>query len=111
MAAFASAKNRIAREGHARLYSTTMASKFDVEGIQLIFESCLPLAVLKGFLVAEPFASTTSTAILMLTAVLFAPVLIRRHDPLLIISWILTTVTAHLPGILPKSIRWICPAA
>ena len=63
-----------------------MASTFAVTRNHLIFGLCLPLAVLMGYLLAEPLESTSLTVLLMIGAVLLVPVLMRWYHPLLILS-------------------------
>ena len=47
-----------------------MASTFAVTRNHLIFGICLPLAVLMGYLLAEPLESTSLTVLLMIGAVI-----------------------------------------
>lgn len=75
-----------------------MASTFAVTRNHLIFGLCLPLAVLMGYLLAEPFESTSLTVLLMISAVLIVPALLRWYHPLLILSWNLAVSLAYLPG-------------
>ena len=83
-----------------------MASTFDITRNQLIFGLGLPLAILMGFRVAEPFASTSLTALLMLAAVLVVPALMPWDHPLWFLNWNMTMVMAYLPGKLLRFIRW-----
>ena len=75
-----------------------MASTFAVTRNHLIFGLCLPLAVLMGYLLAEPFESTSLTLLLMIATVLIVPVLMRWYHPLLILSWNMAVALAYLPG-------------
>ncbi len=75
-----------------------MASTFAVTRNHLIFGLCLPLAVLLGYLLAEPFESTTLTIMVMVFAVLGIPILMRWYHPLLIFSWHLAVFPMFLPG-------------
>lgn len=74
-----------------------MASTFAVTRNHLIFGLCLPLAVLLGYVLAEPFESTSMTVVLMVVAVFAVPVLMRWHHPLLVVSWYMVA-QAPLPG-------------
>lgn len=74
-----------------------MASTFAVTRNHLIFGLCLPLAVLLGYVLAEPFESTSMTIVLMVAAVFVVPVLMRWHHPLLVLSWYMVA-QAPLPG-------------
>jgi hypothetical protein len=75
-----------------------MASTFAVTRNHLIFGLCLPLAVLLGYLLAEPFESTTLTIMVMVFAVLGIPVMMRWYHPLLVFSWHLAVYPMFLPG-------------
>lgn len=75
-----------------------MASTFAITRNHLIFGLCLPLAVLLGYVLAEPFESTSLTVFLIIAAVLIVPVLMRWYHPLLILSWNMTLYVAYLPG-------------
>ena len=75
-----------------------MASTFAVTRNHLIFGLCLPLAVLMGYLLAEPFESTSLTLLLMIASVLIVPMLLRWYHPLLILSWNMTLYVGYLPG-------------
>lgn len=75
-----------------------MASTFAVTRNHLIFGLCLPLAVLMGYLLAEPFESTSLTVIVMVFALLVVPVMLRWYHPLLILSWHLAAQPMFLPG-------------
>lgn len=75
-----------------------MASTFAVTRNHLIFGLCLPLAVLLGYLLAEPFASTTVVVVVVLTAVLMVPVMMRWYHPLLILSWHMAMYPVFFPG-------------
>ncbi len=75
-----------------------MASTFAVTRNHLIFGLCLPLAVLMGYVLAEPLESTSLTVLLMIIAGLIVPVLLRFYHPLLIFSWNMSVSLAFLPG-------------
>ncbi len=75
-----------------------MASTFAVTRNHLIFGLCLPLAVLMGYLLAEPFESTSLTLLLMIASVLIVPMLLRWYHPLLILSWNMVLYVGYLPG-------------
>jgi hypothetical protein len=79
------------------LLELKMASTFAVTRNHLIFGLCLPLAVLMGYVLAEPFESTSMTVLLMVVAVLVVPMLMRWYHPLLVVSWYLAAVTP-VPG-------------
>lgn len=75
-----------------------MASTFAVTRNHLIFGLCLPLAVLMGYLLAEPFESTSLSVFLMVFGVLLVPIMMRWYHPMLIFSWHLAMQPVFLPG-------------
>ena len=75
-----------------------MAGAFAVSRNHLIFGLCLPLAILLGYLLAEPLESTSLAIVIMVLAVLAVPVLMRWYHPLLIVSWNAAVTPYFLPG-------------
>lgn len=75
-----------------------MASTFAVTRKHLIFGLCLPLAVLLGYLLAEPYASSSLSILVIFFAILIVPIMMRWYHPLLIFSWNLAMQPAFLPG-------------
>jgi hypothetical protein len=53
----------------------------------LIFALCLPLAVLLGYLLAEPMDLSSLATIVLVLGVLSVPVLMPWYHPLLILTW------------------------
>ncbi len=78
-----------------------MASTFAVTRKHLIFGLCLPLAVLLGYLLAEPYASSSLSLLFVFFAVLTIPILMRWYQPLLMFCWSLTAAPIFLPGRMP----------
>lgn len=78
-----------------------MASTFAVTRKHLIFGLCLPLAVLLGYLLAEPYASSSLSILVMFFAVLVVPVLMRWYQPMLVFCWNFTAAPMFLPGNMP----------
>jgi len=74
-----------------------MASTFAVTRNHLIFGLCLPLAVLLGYMLADIDDPASRLVVLIALGVLAAPVLMRWHHPLLILSWNMAAQPA-LPG-------------
>src|ERR1035438_159859 len=62
------------------------------------FAVIVPLAVLIGYLLANPLDTSTFTYVGILTAILMFPVLLRWHHPLLIFSWNSGMFLFILPG-------------
>ena len=75
-----------------------MANTFAVSRNHLIFGLCLPLAVLLGYLLAEPIESSSLMVIVMVLSVLCVPVLMKWHHPLLILSWNAMITPQFFPG-------------
>src|SRR5437870_4389150 len=67
----------------------------------LIMGLCLPLAVLIGYFVAEPLNSSSLGVLMLVLAVLFAPIMIRWYHPLLVFSINAAFIVGFLPGGLP----------
>ncbi|MGC3961129.1 MAG: hypothetical protein QM813_25335 [Verrucomicrobiota bacterium] len=78
-----------------------MASTFAVTRKHLIFGLCLPLAVLLGYLLAEPYASSSLSILVVFFAVLTIPILMRWYQPILMFCWSLTAAPFFLPGRMP----------
>ena len=64
----------------------------------LIMALCLPLAVLLGYMLAEPMDGGTFGVVTFVFVVLVVPLLMKWYHPLLIISWNCFTNLAFLPG-------------
>lgn len=59
---------------------------------------CLPLAVLLGYLVAEPLESSSVAAIVLIFSVLATPLLMKWYHPILILSWNACVTPYFFPG-------------
>jgi O-antigen ligase len=75
-----------------------MASTFAVTRNHLVFGLCLPLAVLMGYLLAEPLESTSLVVMVMVLSVLAVPIVMRWYHPLLVFSWNAVIQLNFLPG-------------
>lgn len=64
----------------------------------MVIGLCLPLAVLIGFFLAEPFRLGSIAILAMVAFVLTFPLVIRWHHPLLILSWNAAITPVFLPG-------------
>jgi hypothetical protein len=64
----------------------------------VIFGLCLPLAILLGYLLAEPLESSSLAIVTMVICVLLLPLMLRWYHPLLIVSWNATLFLGFLPG-------------
>src|SRR5258706_7007511 len=63
-----------------------------------VYLICLPLAVLLGYMLANPLDLTTFTTIGILLFILCIPLLLRFHYPLMLFAWNCGAVLFFLPG-------------
>ena len=75
-----------------------MANTFVVSRAHLIYGVCLPLAVLIGYVLAEPQDSGSMAVITLVLCVLSVPLVMRWHHPLLIFSCNAWVAFFFLPG-------------
>src|SRR6266404_5309291 len=75
-----------------------MANTINIPRPHLIMGLCLPLAVLIGYFLAEPMDSGSLAVIVLVMAVLFVPILMKWHHPLLVVSWNACISPQFLPG-------------
>jgi hypothetical protein len=75
-----------------------MASTFAVTRNHLIFGLCLPLAILMGYLLAEPMDRPSLVVLVVVMSVLAIPILMRWHFVLLILSWHSAVQLNFIPG-------------
>ena len=59
---------------------------------------CLPLAVLLGYLLAEPLDSATLGVVIFILVILAVPIMMKWHHPLLIFGWNVFVNAWFLPG-------------
>jgi hypothetical protein len=64
----------------------------------LIMALCLPLAVLLGYVLAEPMDGGTFAVITFVLVILAVPLLMNWYHPLLVLAWNLSVAPAFLPG-------------
>lgn len=64
----------------------------------VIYTVCLPLALLLGYLVANPLDLESVAIVGVLAAVLSAPILLKYHHPLMVLSLNLGAYAFFLPG-------------
>src|SRR5450432_2838283 len=64
----------------------------------IVYAVCVPLAVWVGFLAAQQWDRSTFSVVGVLALVLCAPLLLRWHHFLLIVSWNLGMTIFFLPG-------------
>src|SRR6266567_3316262 len=75
-----------------------MANTINIPKPHLIMGLCLPLAVLIGYFVAEPMDSGSMAVIVLVMAILFVPIMLKWHHPLLVVSWNASISLQFLPG-------------
>lgn len=75
-----------------------MANTFVVSRNHLILGLCLPLAVVLGFLLAEPLDKGSVVVIGAVMGVLCVPLLMRWHHWLLVVGWNAAITPQFLPG-------------
>lgn len=64
----------------------------------LVYGLCLPLAVVVGYHLAQPFALTTVSLVGLLLFVIATPLLLRAYHPILVATWNTTFILILLPG-------------
>lgn len=75
-----------------------MANTFVVSRAQLVYVLCLPLAVVLGYLLADPMQFGSMAIIAAVLGVLCVPVFIRWYHPILIFGWLSAVQPFFLPG-------------
>jgi hypothetical protein len=75
-----------------------MASSINIPKTHLIMGLCLPLAVVLGYLLAEPLDSASLAVVVFVLVILAVPLMMKWHHPLLILSWNAVIAPAFLPG-------------
>ena len=75
-----------------------MANSSAISRGSLIVGLCLPLAVLLGYMLAEPLDAASLAVVLVIFCVLSIPLLMRWHHPLLVLSWNAAISPYFLPG-------------
>ena len=75
-----------------------MANTFVVSRAQLIYVLCLPLAVVLGYLLADPMQFGSMAIIGVVLGVLCVPVFIRWYHAILILGWMSAAQPFFLPG-------------
>src|SRR5262245_42010907 len=75
-----------------------MANTINIPKSHLIMGLCLPLAVMLGYLLAEPLDSATLGVVIFVLVILSVPIMMKWHHPLLILSWNAWVNPFFLPG-------------
>ena len=80
------------------LISCKMAKSLPITRAHLIWGVCLPVAVVIGYLLAEPLDSGSMAVVVLVLAILSIPLLMRWHHALLVISFNSVILPYFLPG-------------
>jgi hypothetical protein len=75
-----------------------MANTVVISRSHLIYGVCLPLAILVGYMLAEPFESGSIAVVVLVLSVLSIPLFMRWHHPLLILSCNAAVYLYFFPG-------------
>src|SRR3989442_16027848 len=85
-----------------------MASTFVVSRNHLVLGVCLPLAVMVGYLLADPLQSSSLAVLVLVLSVICVPVFMKGHHPLLVFSCNAAFFFMFMPGAPPL---WMIMAA
>jgi len=77
-----------------------MANTFVASRTHVIWGVCLPLAILIGYLLADPLDSGSRAVFVLLAAVLSVPLVLKWHHPLLVFAWNAAIWPAFFPGMM-----------
>jgi hypothetical protein len=75
-----------------------MANTFVATRSHIIWGVCLPLAILVGYMLADPVDQGSLAVFVLLGSVLSVPLVLKWHHPLLILTWNAAIVPAIFPG-------------
>ncbi|HEV2209367.1 MAG TPA: O-antigen ligase family protein [Verrucomicrobiae bacterium] len=75
-----------------------MANSFVATRAHLAYALCLPIAVLLGYLLADPTDMGSVLMVLLLISALSIPILMRWYHPLLVLAWNAAITPVFLPG-------------
>src|SRR6187399_2589153 len=64
----------------------------------IIYAICIPLAVFLGYALSDPLDRGSFVTVTVVLALLCAPLLIRFHYPLMLLSWNMVAVLFFLRG-------------
>src|SRR5215831_7498508 len=75
-----------------------MASPIYVPRTFLIMGLCLPLAIVLGYMLAQPLDSTSVAVVVLVLSLLCVPLFMKWHHPLLVVTWNACANPLFLPG-------------
>jgi O-antigen ligase len=76
-------------------------SSIRIPKTHLIMALCLPLAVLVGYMLADPFESGSIAVLVLVLSVLAVPLILKWYHPLLVLSWNASITPVFFPGRAP----------
>ncbi len=80
-------------------YAASMANTtFQIPKAHIAMAICLPLAVLLGYVLAEPLESGSVAVVVFVLAILCVPIMLKWHHPILILCWNAAFYPAFLPS-------------
>src|SRR6478609_2854364 len=71
---------------------------FNVPRSHLTMALCLPLAVLLGYVLAQPLESESMAVVVFVLVILAVPLFMKWHHPLLVLGWNAAITPQFLPG-------------
>ena len=74
----------------------------------IVYAICLPLALILGYLIANPLDRTTDITLLIVMFLLLLPLLLRWYHAWLITIWNMSITFLYLPGVLPGWMPMAC---
>jgi len=74
----------------------------------VVYAICLPLALILGYLIANPLDRTTDITLLIVMFLLLLPLLLRWYHAWLITIWNMSITFLYLPGLLPGWMPMAC---
>jgi len=77
-----------------------MANTFVASRAHIIWGICLPLAILVGYLLADPVDQGSLAVFVLLAAVLSVPLVLKWHHTLLVLTWNAAIVPFVFPGMM-----------
>src|ERR1043166_5117836 len=75
-----------------------MANTVKLPRNYLVMGLCLPLAVLLGYILAEPLETSSMAVVVLVLTVLCVPLLMKWHHPLMVLCWNAVVSPAFFPG-------------
>jgi hypothetical protein len=74
----------------------------------IVYGICLPLAIIMGYLIADPQDRTTDLTLGIVAFLLILPLLLRWYHTWLIVVWNMSFIVGFLPGLFPWWVPLSC---